>query len=106
MGVLADLGIAVVNAGHDVCAFGRPDHQADAPGGVRVGCHGRRVEKNAYGIAIKAVLHEKPVIGRDQKIVPGSYAAEPKLDAIVHQLLLVGQVDKVESLTSIDLLDG
>src|SRR5207244_726539 len=102
---LADRWVAVVNAAHDVCAFGWPDLDQSAPGGVGISGHARRIEKNADRVAVEGVLHEEPVIRRDQKVIAGRHAPEANFDAIIEELLLVGQIDQVEGLAAIDLLD-
>src|SRR5262249_16311444 len=86
--------IAVVNAAHDISAFGRPHLEGSAPGCVGVSGHAWRVEKNAHGIAIKTVLHEKPVVRGNEKIVARGDTTEPDLEVVLKELLLVSQVDQ------------
>ena len=90
---LADFGVAIVNAAHDIGALSWPDLDQGAPGGVGIGGHSGRVEKNADRVAVKSVLHEEPVIRRDEEVVASRHATEAKFDAIIEELLLVGQID-------------
>jgi hypothetical protein len=101
----ADGRIAIIRTAHDIRPRRRAHLGKRAPGGVWVGGHARRVEENADGIAIEAILDEHVVVGRDEEVIPGSNASDAKLDTVVKQLLVVGKVDDAVGLAATDLLD-
>ena len=104
--VIADGRIAIINAGHEVSTLGQLHLEAGTPSVVGVGAHARRVEENANGIAIKAILHEQIIILGDEKVVAGTDAAETEFDPVIEELLQVSQINEMERLATIDLLNG
>src|SRR5437868_6507376 len=63
--IVADGGIAVVDATHDVGPRGRSYFDKSSPGVIGIGGDTGGVEENAYRIAIEAILYEDVVVGRD-----------------------------------------
>ena len=101
-----DGDVAVVHAAHHIHPFGRFHFDEAAPRGVGIGGHARSIEEDADRVAVEAVLHEDVVVRRDQEIVTGRDAADPELDAVVEELLLIAEVDESVRLPSEDLLHG
>src|SRR5262249_36578093 len=60
--VVADGGVAVIPAAHDVSSLSRSHFDESTPGGVGIGGHAGGVKENTDGIAVKAVLHEHVVV--------------------------------------------
>src|SRR6476620_8182448 len=81
--VVADGRVAVVDATHDVGPCGRLYFDKCSPGVIGIGGHTGGVEENAHRIAIETVLYKPVIIGRNEKIVAGANAAEPKFDASI-----------------------
>src|SRR5215470_12748598 len=101
-----NLDVAVVQAAHHVHPFGGFHFHETAPRRVGIRGHARSVEEDADRIAVEAVLDEYVVVGRDQEIVSGRDAADPELNAVIEQLLLIRDVDESVRLASEDLLNG
>src|SRR5215813_10492972 len=91
--VVAEGGVAVVDAGYDVGPRGRSYFDKSSPGVSGIGGRTGGVDEDAFWIAIEAVLYEHVVVGRNQEVVAGSDATESQFDAIIKQLLEVGHVD-------------
>src|SRR5262249_10768554 len=104
--VVADGWIAVIDTTHDIGPRGRFDFDKSSPGVVWIRGHTGGVEENAYRIAIKAILYEDVIVGRDQKVVAGSDAAKSEFDTIVKKLLQVRYVNEVESFAAENLLNS
>ncbi len=102
--IVADGGVAVIQAALHVRPLGRSSRNESAPRGVGVRGHARRVEEDARWIAVEAVLYEHVVVGGHEEIVPGGDAADSELDAVVEKLLLVGRIDEAVRILSVDRL--
>jgi hypothetical protein len=104
MFVSADGRVAVIPAAHDGRPRGRPHLEERTPGGVGIRGHTGGVEEDADRIAIEAVLYEYVVVGRDEEVVSSSDAADAECNAVIKELLPVGDIDDAERCAAADLL--
>src|SRR5215813_6133645 len=88
----ADGNVAVVQTAHHVYPLDGAHFHQTAPRRVGIGAHAWSIEEDADRIAVEAVLHEDVIVRRDQEVIAGADTADPELDAVVEQSLLIRDV--------------